>query len=58
MYRYDTFHDDVCLELIDNIHDGVNRQAYIFEGPEGLNILESAKLFATALTCKNKETAP
>lgn len=58
MYRYDTFHDDVCLELIDNVRDGVTRQAYIFEGPEGLNILESAKLFATALTCKNKDTAP
>lgn len=58
MYRYNTFHDDVCLELIHNVHDRVNHQAYIFEGPPGLNIFESAKLFAAALTCKNRETAP
>lgn len=58
MYRYNTFHDDVCLELINNVHDGVNHQAYIFEGPEGLNIIEAAKLFAATLTCKNRESAP
>ena len=58
MYRYETFHDDVCMELISNVHDRVNHQAYIFEGPDGLNIMEAAKLFATALTCKNKESAP
>jgi len=58
MYRYDTFHDDVCMELISNVHDRINHQAYIFEGPEGLNIIESAKLFAAALTCKNRESAP
>lgn len=58
MYGYDTFHDEVMLELINNVHDGLSNQAYIFEGPEGLNILCSAKLFAAALTCLNKKTAP
>lgn len=58
MYRYDTFHDELMLELINNVHDGSVHQAYIFEGPEGINILESAKLFAAALTCRNKSIAP
>lgn len=58
MYRYETFHDELMLELINNVHDGLLNQAYIFEGPEGINILESAKLFAAALTCKNKSIAP
>lgn len=58
MYRYDTFHDELMLELINNVHDGSVHQAYIFEGPEGINILESAKLFAAALTCRNKAIAP
>ena len=58
MYGYNIFHDDVMLELINNVHEGIFHQAYIFEGPEGLNIKEAAKLFATALTCRNKKTAP
>lgn len=58
MYGYNIFHDDVMLELINNVHKGISHQAYIFEGPEGLNIKESAKLFATTLTCRNKKTAP
>lgn len=58
MYRYNTFHDDLMLELINTVHKGISHQAYIFEGPEGLNVLESARLFAASLTCKNKESAP
>lgn len=58
MYRFDTFHDELCLELLENVHTKTFHQAYIFEGPEGLNILESAKLFATALTCERRSTAP
>lgn len=58
MYRYNTFHDDLMLELINTVHSGSSHQAYIFEGPEGLNVLESAKLFAASLTCKNRESAP
>lgn len=58
MYRFNTFNDDVMLELINNIHSGTYHQAYIFEGPEGLNIRESASLFAAALTCLNRKTAP
>lgn len=58
MYRYNTFHDDLMLELINTVHSGTSHQAYIFEGPEGLNVMESAKLFAASLTCKNPATAP
>lgn len=58
MYRYETFHDDICMELINNVHNGSNHQAYIFEGPQGINILESAKLFAAALVCNNAKSAP
>ncbi len=58
MYGYNTFHDTVMLELINNIHNGIFNQAYIFEGPDGLNIIDSAKLFAAALTCSNKKNAP
>lgn len=58
MYGFDTFHDDLCLELIENVHSRNFHQAYVFEGPEGLNILESAKLFAAAITCQRRETAP
>ncbi len=58
MYRFNTYHDDLCLELIENVHSKSFQQAYIFEGPEGLNILEAAKLFATAITCARREAAP
>ena len=58
MYRFDTFNDDIMLELINNIHTGAYHQAYIFEGPEGLNIPESAELFAAALTCRSRKNAP
>ncbi len=58
MYRFNTFHDDICLELIENVHSKSFHQAYIFEGPEGLNILEAARLFATAITCQRREAAP
>lgn len=58
MYGYEIFHDSVMLELINNVHDGLSNQAYIFEGPEGVAIPESARLFAAALTCKNRQTAP
>ncbi len=58
MYRYETFHDEVMLELIENVRGGNFHQAYIFEGPNGLNILESARLFAAALTCSSRKSAP
>ena len=57
MYRYDTFHDELMLELINNVHDGSVHQAYIFEGRRDKHF-ESAKLFAAALTCRNKSIAP
>lgn len=58
MYRYNTFHDDLMLELINTVHSGSCHQAYIFEGPDGLNVMESAKLFAASLTCQNPTSAP
>lgn len=58
MYGYNTFHDDIMKTLINSVRSGSASHAYIFEGDAGLNILESARLFAMALTCKNKSIAP
>lgn len=58
MYGYNTFHENLMKTLINSVRAGSASHAYIFEGDAGLNLLESAKLFAMALTCKNKATAP
>lgn len=58
MYGYNTFHDEIMTELIGNVRNRRTNQAYIFEGPEGLGIFEAAKLFAAALACLERETAP
>ena len=58
MYGYETFHDDILKELINTVHKGENRQAYLFVGPEGVGKLEAANLFAASLVCNNKENAP
>ena len=58
MYGYETFHDDILKELINTVHNGKNRQAYLFVGPEGVGLHEAASLFAASLVCNNHETAP
>ena len=58
MYGYDIFHDDLMQNLIDTVRGGKNAHAYIFEGAKGLGVFNAARLFAAALTCKNRETAP
>ncbi len=58
MYGYETFHDNIIKELINTVHKGKNRQAYLFVGPEGVGRHEAANLFAASLVCNNTETAP
>ena len=58
MYGYKTYHEELMRTLINSVHSGISSHAYIFEGEEGLNIFESAKLFAMALTCRNPNSAP
>ena len=58
MYGYRTYHEELMRTLMNSIHNGVSSHAYIFEGEEGLNIFESAKLFAMALTCQSPGSAP
>ena len=52
MYGYETFHEDLMKNLIESVHNGVSSHAYIFEGEKGLGVLNSARLFAAALTCE------
>lgn len=58
MYGYEIFHDKLLHELIDSVHDGKARQAYLFVGPEGVGKHTAAKLFANALVCENQNSAP
>ncbi len=58
MYGYKTYHENLMRTLINSVHSSLASHAYIFEGENGLNILESAKLFAMALTCQNPASAP
>ena len=58
MYGYITFHEGLMNNLIQSVRSGASSHAYIFEGDAGLGIFSSAKLFAAALTCANKASAP
>lgn len=58
MYGYNTYHKNIMRTLINSVRNDNAAHAYIFEGAEGLNILESAKLFAMALTCRTPSSAP
>ncbi len=51
MYGYDTFHEELAESLIANVRRQNPPHAYIFEGESGLGIYETARLFASALTC-------
>ncbi len=57
MYGYETFHEDLAMGLISNVRGQNPPHAYIFEGDSGLGIYETARLFASALTC-TAETVP
>lgn len=58
MYGYKTFHEKIMQNLITNVHNLNCSHAYIFEGPNGLNKKENARLFAAALTCHKQDLAP
>ena len=58
MYGYEIFHNDILTELINSVHNGESRQAYLFTGPEGVGRHNAARLFANALVCTNAKTAP
>lgn len=58
MYGYTTFHEKTVNSLISAVRDGKNSNAYIFEGDKGLGKTECARLFAQALVCLHRETAP
>lgn len=58
MFGYDTFHENLMKNLIASVHNGTASHAYIFEGEKGLLKHSSARLFAAALSCQNKEVSP
>lgn len=58
MYGYEIFHDKLLHELIDSVHAGKARQAYLFVGPEGVGKHTAARLFANTLVCENQRSAP
>ena len=58
MYGYEILHDAICENLINNVRQNKATQAYIFLGERGIGAMESAKLFAASLVCKNTESAP
>lgn len=58
MYGYETFHEELMKNLIESVHNGASSHAYIFEGENGLGVLNSARLFAAALTCENTDMSP
>lgn len=58
MYGYEILHEDIAENLIENIRNRVSNQAYIFLGEKGVGAMECAKLFASALVCKNGDMAP
>lgn len=58
MYGYTTFHPKTAQSLIDSVRHGTASHAYIFEGAPGMYKTETAKLFANALVCRSKDSAP
>jgi len=57
MYGYQILHEDILDNLIKNVREARNQQAYIFEGADGIGNFEGAKLFANTLVCTS-ENAP
>ncbi len=53
MYNYNIFHEELMQSLIDSVNENKASNAYIFEGPKGMNKHECARLFAAALTCES-----
>ena len=53
MYGFNTFHEKIMEGLIGNVRRENPPHAYIFEGEAGLNLSESARLFAVTLACPN-----
>ncbi len=53
MYGFNTFHEKIMEGLIGNVRRENPPHAYIFEGENGLNLEDSARLFAVSLACPN-----
>jgi len=58
MYGYDIFHNEIMEKLISSVRSGGLGHAYIFAGERGVGKLVSARLFANALVCEKKTSAP
>ena len=58
MYGYETFHDELMLDMLRAARHDRSRHAYIFEGSEDAGLYPSARLFAAALTCEDTQSAP
>ncbi len=58
MYGYEILHNEIAENLIQNVRKDAAHHAYIFEGEAGVGSFEAAQLFAAALVCERKETAP
>lgn len=58
MYGYTTFHTKIASTLTDNARSGNISHAYIFEGAKGMYKTETARLFANAIICENRQIAP
>lgn len=58
MYGYTVFHKKLINTLIETVRAGTNANTYIFEGADGLKKHDAALLFAKALVCEEKQSAP
>lgn len=58
MYGYDIFHNEIMEKLISSARGDEGGHAYIFAGERGVGKLVSARLFANALVCEQKRSAP
>jgi len=58
MYGYRIFHEDILENLISNARSEKTQQAYIFEGAQGVGSYEASQLFAHALVCGMRQSAP
>lgn len=58
MYGYKVFHTEIMQNLISTVREGRSANAYIFYGSRGLGKHAAAELFASALVCDRKISAP
>ncbi len=58
MYGREIFHEKLMEPLILSSREGRIASSYIFEGAEGVGKMRAALLFADALVCQNRVSAP